>query len=125
MSSTHSFIPFVQSRYAARVWAVIFGLQQYLRYFNRILEPVERVQSFLIYSVGYLYRNILQLSTSRSNSRAVDIFWCDAGLTMADVGLSPLFDPNRLDLDEPGGVGGLETTELIHTRLLGVIQAFF
>ena len=44
---------------------------------------------------------------------------------MADVGMSPLFDANRLDLDEPGGVGGLETAELIHTGLLGVIQAFF
>ena len=43
---------------------------------------------------------------------------------MADVGLSPLFDANRLDLYEPGGVSGLKTAELIHTGLLGVIQAF-
>ena len=43
---------------------------------------------------------------------------------MADIRLSPLFNTNGLDLDEPRGVGGLETAELIHTGLLGVIQAF-
>lgn len=60
---------------------------------------------------------------SRSLSAGtVDILTSDASLTLAVVGLGPLFDADGLDCNETGGIGGLEATELVHGGLLGVVE---
>ena len=66
--------------------------------------------------------NMQESEATSSNPAAIDILGRHASLSLADVGLCPLFDPDGLDLDEAGGVSGLESTELVHGGLPRVVQ---
>jgi hypothetical protein len=56
------------------------------------------------------------------NTASVHILWRNTSLALADIGLSPLFNPDRFDLDETGGIGWLEATELVHGGFLLIVQ---
>lgn len=124
-------------------WSIAVAVEtRHLRahtfYYNHFIDDIchciaIRLQHFD--SKATFYKIVPSLNTS-----SVDILGLNAGLALGDVGLSPsvfrslverrwfgfvlclLFDADGFDLNESSGVGGLKATELVHGRLLLVVE---
>ena len=82
-----------------------------------------RLQQIFYYTACTTARNSdLGSIAGNLDAGAVDILGLNASLALADVGLCPLFDADGLNLDESGGVSGLEAAELVHGGLLLVVE---